>query len=91
VWFEQVLQRQTKEKALWQRNCRLLVLDGYGSHFTIDFTDYCYANSILLAVFPPHSTHTLQPLDIVCFKPLSSDYFSALTNHLYKTYHGTKS
>jgi hypothetical protein len=51
----------------------------------MDFIDYCYANSILLAVFPPHSTHTLQPLDVICFKPLSSNYSSIVTNHLYKT------
>ena len=25
-------------------------------------------------VYPPHSTHTLQPLDVVMFKPLSSAY-----------------
>jgi hypothetical protein len=40
---------------------------------------------MLLAVFPPHSTHTLQPLDVVCFKPLSSNYSAKLTNHLFKT------
>ncbi|KAF2822599.1 hypothetical protein CC86DRAFT_266269, partial [Ophiobolus disseminans] len=28
------------------------------------------------------STHTLQPLDVVMFKPLSSAYSTALTNHL---------
>jgi hypothetical protein len=27
----------------------------------------------------------LQPLDVVCFKRLSSNYSSALTNHLYRT------
>lgn len=32
-------------------------------------------------VFPPHSTHTLQPLDVVMFKPLSSSYSDELTNH----------
>lgn len=31
---------------------------------------------------PPHSTQTLQPLDVVCFKPLSSYYSNELDNHL---------
>jgi hypothetical protein len=83
AWLEQVFRRQTKEKARWQRNWRLLILDGHSSHLTMDFIDYCCANSILLAIFPPHNTQTLQPLGVVCFKPLSSNY-SALTNHLYK-------
>jgi hypothetical protein len=34
-------------------------------------------------VFPPHSTHTLQPLDVVMFKPLSSSYSNELTHHLH--------
>jgi hypothetical protein len=33
-------------------------------------------------VLPPHSTQTLQPLDVVCFKPLSSNYSSELDDHL---------
>src|SRR6478735_6337945 len=37
---------------------------------------------ILLAILPPRSTHTLQPLDVVLFKPLSSAYSAELTTHL---------
>ena len=51
----------------------------------MDYIEYCKAHKILLAVFPPHSTHTLQPLDVVCFKPLSSSYSDALTTHLFNT------
>jgi hypothetical protein len=36
-------------------------------------------------VFPPHSTHTLQPLDVVCFKPFSVAYTHQLTRYLYHT------
>jgi hypothetical protein len=36
-------------------------------------------------VFLPHSTHTLQPLNVVCFKSLSSNYSAKLTDHLFKT------
>jgi hypothetical protein len=38
----------------------------------MDFIKYCDQNRILLAIYLPHSTHTLQPLDVVMFKPLSS-------------------
>jgi hypothetical protein len=35
----------------------------------------CYdQNKILLAVYPPHSTQTLPPLDVAMFKPLATGY-----------------
>jgi hypothetical protein len=71
-WLKQVFDRSTKEKA--GRSYRLLILDGHGSHLTMDFIEYCDRNRILLAVYPSHSTHTFQPLDVVMFKPFSSAY-----------------
>jgi hypothetical protein len=71
AWLKQVFDPSTKEKA--GRSYRLLMLDGHGSHLTMDFIDYCDRNRIL-AIYPPHSAHTLQPLDVVMFKPLSSGY-----------------
>jgi hypothetical protein len=50
----------------------------------MEFIDYCDCHRILLIILPPHSTHTLQPLDVVLFKPLSQAYSNMLTNHLYK-------
>lgn len=82
-WLEQVFQRTTKEKAL--RDYRLLIVDGHGSHLTMDFINYCDSHRILLAILPSHSIHTIQPLDVVMFKPLSSAYSKALTNHLQTT------
>ena len=83
AWLEQVFDRCTKEKA--RRSYRLLVLDGHGSHITMDFINYCDQNRILLAILPPHSTHTLQPLDVAMFKPLSTAYSAELANHLYRS------
>lgn len=83
AWLEQVFDRYTKAKA--RRSYRLLILDGHGSHVTMDFIDYCDRNRILLAILPPHSTHTLQPLDVVLFKPLSSAYSVELTTYLQKS------
>ena len=47
---------------------RLLLLDGFGSHCTKQFIDYCNRYNIILFCFPPHTTHLLQPLDVV-FQP----------------------
>jgi hypothetical protein len=72
AWLKLVFDRSTKAKA--GRSYRLLILDGHGSHITMDFIEYCHHNRILIAIYPPHATHTLQPLDVVMFKPLSSAY-----------------
>jgi hypothetical protein len=50
----------------------------------MEFIEYCVRHRILLMILPPHSTHTLQPLDVVLFKPLSQAYSNELTNHLHK-------
>ena len=80
AWLEQVFDRYTKAKA--RRSYRLLIVDGHGSHITQDFINYCDQNKIILGILPPHSTHTLQPLDVVLFKPLSSAYSAELITYL---------
>jgi hypothetical protein len=85
AWLEQVYNRCTKKKARYGRDWRLLIVDSHGSHLTMDFINYCNEHWILLAIMPPHSTYTLQPLDVVMFKPLSTAYSSALTTHLHKS------
>ena len=43
----------------------LLVLDGHGSHITIDVIEYTRSNEIHLLCLPSHTSHILQPLDLV--------------------------
>jgi hypothetical protein len=72
AWLRDVFDRSTKEKC--RRSWRLLILDGHGSHVPMEFINYCDENRILLAFFPPHSTHSLQPLEVVMFSPLQRAY-----------------
>jgi hypothetical protein len=83
AWLEQVFQRYTAEKA--RRRWRLLILDGHASHLNMDFIQFCYAQKILLAVFPPHATHSLQLLDVVLFGPLASCYSQELVQYLHNS------
>jgi hypothetical protein len=53
---------------------RLLILDGHESHLNQEFKDYCLQHKILTLCMPPHSSHVLQPLDVVCFSPLKRKY-----------------
>jgi hypothetical protein len=82
AWLEQVFERHIAPKTT--RGWRLLIVDGHGSHLSRDFIDYCDTKKILLAVFPPHSTHTLQPLDVVLFSPLSYNYMHKLNRYLHR-------
>jgi hypothetical protein len=83
AWLEQVFERHTVPKTT--RRWRLLIVDGYGSHLSRDFMDYCDTKKILLAVFSPQSTHTLQPLDVVLFSPLSYNYTHKLNRYLHQS------
>ena len=71
----------TKEKA-W-RSWRLLIMDGHGSYVTPQFLSFCARERVLVLIYPPHSTQTLQPLDVVCFSPFAGNYSKALTEHLH--------
>jgi hypothetical protein len=83
AWLQQVFDPVTSKKA--RRKYRLLILDGHGSHVTKAFIDYCDLHQILVLVYPPHATHTLQPLDVSCFKPLSQSYSNELIYHNHNT------
>jgi hypothetical protein len=39
-------------------------MDNHNNHINMRFINYYDQNRILLTIFPPHSTHRLQPLDI---------------------------
>ena len=72
--------RYTKTKARNGRDWRLLFVDGHGSHLNMKFLDWCDQHRILVAIYPPHLTHRLQPLDVSLFSPLATYYSQELKN-----------
>jgi hypothetical protein len=42
-------------------------MDGHSSHYTPELLDFARANNIIILGYPPHCTHALQGLDVVCF------------------------
>ncbi|KAL9561304.1 hypothetical protein ACKAV7_014659 [Fusarium commune] len=84
-WLIGVFDRFTKTKARNGLDYRLLIADGHSNHINMDFLDWCDAHRIILAVFPPHSTHRLQPLDVSLFGPLSTAYTNRLIQWTLKT------
>jgi hypothetical protein len=71
--------RQTKEKAAGET--RVLLMDGHSSHFTADLLEYCLANNIEVYGYPPHCTHALQGLDVVCFAKMKECWKEAINEH----------
>ena len=50
------------------------------------FIDWCDKHQVLLAIYPPHSTHRLQPLDVSLFSPLATFYTQQLEEFIHGTY-----
>lgn len=83
-WLE-IFDRYTKAKARQGRDWRVLWVDGHGSHLSMDFLLWSIEHRIHIAVYPSHSTHRLQPLDIGLFRPLASYYSTNLSNFIAAT------
>jgi hypothetical protein len=60
----------------------MLILDGHSSYLTSSFITYCFERKILLIIYPPHATHTLQPLDVLMFRSLSFYYKKGLSTRV---------
>jgi len=48
-------------------NPGLLIMDGHGSHFTLELLMYCREIGLHVVLRPPHTTHILQGEDVVHF------------------------
>ena len=85
AWLEQIFDKHTKKKAAQGREWRLLFVDGHGSHINMSFLDWCEQHRIYVAVYPPHTTHRLQPLDVSLFSPLATYYSLNLEQFIEQT------
>src|SRR5450432_3957801 len=72
VWLQNVFEKHTvhRTKGVY----RLLILDGHGSHVTLEFDLFTKEHSIITLCMPPHSSHLLQPLNVGCFVVLKRLY-----------------
>lgn len=67
----------------------ILVLDGHASHMnSADMLQVASDNDIIIVCLPSHTTHYLQPLDRVVFKPFKT-YFKDACAKLVSTRRGT--
>jgi len=71
-WMKLAFDPQTKERA--NQKPRVLICDGFGTHETLEISEFCFENNIILCRLPSHSSHKLQPCDISVFDPLKAAY-----------------
>jgi DDE superfamily endonuclease len=60
----------------------LLILDGHAAHVNINIIRLMQEHQIICLILPPHSTHALQPIDVVLFNTVKNDWSSIISNHL---------
>ncbi len=58
----------------------LLVLDGHGTHTSVENVAFCRANQIYVSLIPPHTSHVIQPLDIGIFNSYKAAYRQSVSN-----------
>ncbi len=79
-WLTIVFDRNTRSKARNSRDYRLLFVDEHGSHINTKFLDWCEQNKVLVALYPSHSTHRLQSLNVSLFNSLANYYSQNLND-----------
>ena len=60
---------------------KLFILDGHGSHLSIDLIDLCRRSNIHMYCLPPHTSHVFQRLDVAIFQLLKA-HFNWITQKL---------
>ena len=69
-----------RQKGAW----KFLLIDGYGTHITYEFLQYCENNKIIVFGLILHTTHLTQPLDVVVFEPFKH-YHKKAVNETVRT------
>lgn len=74
VFFEYIA--SDFNKWLIQNNIKrpiLLLVDDHESHMTMQFSEFCDKNEIILYALPANTTHIFQPADVNVFKPVKGE------------------
>lgn len=52
----------------------ILFVGGHKSHLSLQLSQWCDDNVIILYALPPNTTHIMQPADVSVFKPLKTQW-----------------
>ena len=68
-------------------NKQILLLDGYGSHVTLDVVTKAANYGIDIALLRSHTIHKLQPLDVSVFKSFKYNFAKQRVSQTYTSYY----
>ena len=54
-------------------------MDGHSLHNTLELLQFAHKNNIIVLSYPPHCTHALQGLDVVCFAKMKEAWKEEIT------------
>lgn len=67
----------------------VLFVDGYKSHITLQVSELCSENNIVLIAFYPNCTHFLQPADVSVFSPMKKNWKQIARQWQYENFPNT--
>jgi len=76
--YEYILHFHRQSKKTQVGAHRILLCDGYSSHITREILEFCEKKLIHMFCLPPHTSHILQPLDVVLFQPYKHYHAKAI-------------
>ena len=85
-WVQHVFDPATRARA--DGKPRVLIIDGFNTHESLDVLTFCFEHNIILCRQPSHATHKLQPCDVGLFSPLKTAYREQV-ERLYRNGAGT--
>jgi hypothetical protein len=70
-----------------QSNQHLLILNGHGSHVTLEAIAQAHEFGLNMVTLQAHTSHVLEPLDVSCFKPFKTTFKKKKDNAMVKNNH----
>ena len=85
-WMIKDFDKQTRDKV--QGHTHVLILDEHSSHYMPELLEYARDHNIMILGYPPHCTHALQGLDVVCFARMKETWKQVIID--FKALHRAK-
>ena len=74
AWITHFLSIVRRRYGISQANRHLLILNGHGSHVTLEVVQKTKSEGLDIITLPSHTNYRLQPLDVTIFKPFKTTF-----------------
>ena len=73
-WMDYFIEQLEVMRDLSPFNRHVVILDGHKSHVTLEVIHKAKHHGIDMINLPSHTSHSLQPLNVACFKPFKTAF-----------------